>query len=334
MQEYRAAMLGCGGIANAHARAAEKMEGRVRWVAACDVNADNAQQFSDQYSQGQAQVFTNFKKMFDEVELDVVYICLPPFAHTNEVEVAAQAGLHILIEKPIALDMDTANAMVEAVDKYGVQSQVGFMSRHGQAVETVKSALVSGQAGRPTLMIAWYWCNSVHSAWWRDKSKSGGQIVEQIIHTYDLTRHFLGEPVMVSCFADKLCHDQIADFTSEDTSACNILFDSGAMATVAGSDCALPMQWINRYHLVAEKLTVEFTDANKALLHHTGEKWASETAINSEKDLFLAEATELLDAIEGKTETRAPMSEGARSLQLVLAASHSALRKEPIILGT
>lgn len=333
MQEYRAAMLGCGGIANAHAGAAEKMEGRLRWVAACDVNTASARQFSDQYSQGQAQVFTDFQRMFDEVELDVVYICLPPFAHSNEVELAAQAGAHILIEKPIALDMDTANAMVEAVDKYGIKSQVGFMSRHGQAVETVKDMLLSGKAGRPTLMIAWYWCNAVHSAWWRDKSKSGGQIVEQIIHTYDLTRYFLGEPVMVSCFADNLCHREVEGFTSEDASACSILFDSGAMATVAGSDCAIPRNWINRYHLVAEKLTVEFTDANNALLHHTGEDWASRSTLSADKDLFLAQATELLDAIEGKAETRAPMSEGARSLQLVLAASQSALRKEPIILG-
>src|SRR5438876_12438430 len=99
------------------------------------------------------------------------------------------AGLALLV-----LTMELAGRMVAATDRAKVKTQVGFMSRFGEAVERVKALLDSGQAGAPGLMLGKYFCNALHAPWWREKEKSGGQIVEQIIHTYDIVRYLLGSP--------------------------------------------------------------------------------------------------------------------------------------------
>jgi predicted dehydrogenase len=329
--KFRVGMIGCGGIANRHAQVIASLE-QLELVAFCDVDLDRAERFRQQYAGGQGRIFSDFALMFEEVPLDIVYICLPPYAHSHEVELAAARGVHVFIEKPIALDMETANRMVAAVNAAGVKSQVGFMNRFGDATGLVKSMLESGEAGPPGLFIGWYLCNSLHSPWWRDKSKSGGQIVEQIIHTFDLTRFFLGEPVSVSCYHNNLFHREVENFTSEDVSATAILFDSGAVATVAGTDAAIPGQWINAFKLVTQRLTVDFDHANQAVLHHTDAPWPRQTTISSQKDLFLAETLDLLEAIEKDRPTKVPMVEGARSLQLVLAASRAGETRQPVVL--
>lgn len=170
---FRTAILGCGGIAKAHAQILKSLD-RVRLVAFCDVVKERAREFNKTYADGRGKVYTDFARMFDKEKLDLVYICLPPYAHSNEVELAAEHGVHIFIEKPIALDMEKAHRMVEAVEKHKVKAQVGFMSRFGDAVEAVKAMLDSGEARHPGLISGRYFCNSLHSPWWRDCSKSGG----------------------------------------------------------------------------------------------------------------------------------------------------------------
>ncbi|HEX29911.1 TPA: Gfo/Idh/MocA family oxidoreductase [Candidatus Poribacteria bacterium] len=322
-ERFRVGMIGCGGIANRHAKVLSGIE-EVELMAFCDIVEEKAAEFNQRYGEGKGKVYTNFARMFDSEDLDVVWICLPPFAHTNEVELAAEHGVHVFIEKPIALDMETAGRMVEAVDKHGVKSQVGFMSRFGEAIERVKGMLEEGDAGEPGLMIGKYMCNSLHSPWWRDKSKSGGQIVEQIIHTYDIIRYFLGEPESVFCQADNIFHKNVENYTSEDVSATVIRFRNGAIATVAGTNGAIPGRWISQYELVARNITVNFADPNNALLYRTNVQPPQEMKLTGSKDLFLAEAMDLLNAIKEDGNTRTPIIEGAKTLELVLGASRSA----------
>jgi predicted dehydrogenase len=270
--------------------------------------------------------------MFERVPMDVVYICLPPFAHTDEVEQAAARGVHVFIEKPIALDLETADRMVSATDRAGVKTQVGFMSRFGEAIERVKDLLDSGAAGPPGLILGKYFCNALHAPWWREKAKSGGQIVEQIVHTFDIVRYLLGEPESVYARTANLFHRDVPNYTSEDVSATVIAFRNGAVATVAGSNGAIPGRWISSYELVARNLTASFADANHATLVHTNVDPVKEEAIAGTRDMTLAETLDLLEAIEQDRPTRTPMIEGRKTLELVLAASRAGERGEVISL--
>ncbi len=318
------AVLGCGGIANTHGRVLSSLKDRVSITALCDIDEERAAQYNDKYAHGKASIHTDFSSMFRQDDLNVVYICLPPFAHSNEVELAAERGIHVFIEKPIALSMGTASRMVEAVRTHGVKSQVGFMFRFGDAIGRIKEMLDNGDAGAPGLMTGTYMCNSLHSPWWRVKEKSGGQIVEQIIHTFDILRYLLGEVKSVYSNMDNLFHRDVKDYTVEDVSATLITFSNGAIATVTGTNGGIPGKWLSSYELVAKNITVQFENENRARMFRTDQSPAAEEAIAGSTDVMLAETLDFLDAIENDGVTRIPMIEGAKTLELVLAASESA----------
>lgn len=319
----KTAILGCGGIANAHANILTKLE-NIKLVAFCDTIHERAENFNTSYGGGKGKIYTGYKEMFEKEKLDVVYICLPPFAHTDEVEIAASNGVHIFIEKPIAFDMETANRMVNAVEKYGVKSQVGFLFRFGDAIEVVKGMLDSGEAGQPGLMIGRYFCNSLHSAWWRDRSKSGGQVVEQVVHVFDIIRYLLGRPKTIFCQMANLFHKDVADYTVEDVSATMIGFENGALASIAATNGAIPGQWTSDFKLVAARMTVFFDDSNNATIHHTDAGYSKTTTIASDKQIMRAETLDFIEAVEKNRPTRTPMLEGAETLRLVLAIRDSA----------
>lgn len=333
MAKLKTALIGCGGIANRHMSVISSLGAKIEMVAFCDIVENRAKVFADRYKAPKSEIFTDFAEMYENVDLDLVYICLPPFAHSNEVDLAAKNGVHIFIEKPIAIDMETANRMVKEVQKHGVKSQVGFMFRFGEAIETVKAMLDSGEAGPAGLMMARYMCNALHAPWWRDRSKSGGQVVEQIIHLFDLIRYLLGEVESVFCFMDNIFHTETEGYTAEDVSATSLKFKSGAVATVSGTNGAIPGQWLSQCELITQNLTVNFSDANNATLRHTNLGWLKTTTISSEKDIYLAETLDLIAAIEEDKDTRTPMSEGAKTLELVLAVREAADAGKPMEIG-
>ena len=327
MKALRTAILGCGKIARRHAEVLASLE-EVRLVGFCDQAIENALSFNELF--GPAKVFTEHEQMFCDLNLDLVYICLPPYAHTNEVKLACQHGVHFLIEKPIALSMDLAHQMTEDVYASGVKCQVGFMYRHGEAVkwlkETMRNSLTSG-AG---FMSARYSSNSLHRVWWRDKNKSGGQLVEQVIHLLDMARFLMGDPCQVYSVQRNLFHTEIKDYTGEDTSVTTVNFDSGSIAVIAATNGAIPKRWDYDWRVVLPTITADFSDANHAVVHDTRQDWPSTLTVASEKDLFLAQTVDLLTAIRENRMPAVPIDEGVRSLNLALSAVQSAQQGIPI----
>ena len=90
--------IGSGGIARSHTKALAQL-GDVDFVAFCDIVEERARSYCKEYG---GRSYADFREMFDAEEMDAVYICLPPFAHGNEVELAAERGIHVFIQKPIA----------------------------------------------------------------------------------------------------------------------------------------------------------------------------------------------------------------------------------------
>jgi predicted dehydrogenase len=324
--------LGCGGFAHVHAKNLISLPDELEFAAFCDHHEENAREFLEKYANGKGKIFTNPQQMFETTGLDLVVISLPPYAHSDEVELAARHGVHILIEKPIALSSEHAWRMVEAVENAGVKTQVGFMFRFGAAIERLKDLLTSGEIGEAGLMSARYFCNSLHAPWWRDRSKSGGQLVEQVIHMVDLMRYLLGDAVSVYSRQENLFHRDVADYTVEDVSATVYGFQGGAIGVIYATNGAIPGKWINDYRLVTQRLTAEFSNANHAVFHFTTENPIRTGTISSEKNVYLAELRDLLDAIHTDGETRIPVREGAKSLDMALAATQSAATHQEVLL--
>ncbi len=323
MKKLRAGLLGPGHIAQKHAESIHELSERVELVAVCGLDEQKTRAFASQNAAPGALIFTNLAEMFDRANLDLVIICLPPSAHSDEIELAARHGVHVLIEKPIALHSAQAWNMVRAAERAQIKTQVGFMFRFGSAVEYLKTQLQTGDFGPVGLMSANYFSNSLNAAWWRVREKSGGQIVEQAIHLFDLLRYCGGSIRRVYSRQANLFHRDVPGYDIEDVSATILEFTSGALGIVYATNAAIPNRWLKQIRVVAQNAFAEFSDWNHATFTPTDTPDAAPQTIASERNVFAAQLLDLLDAVESNGATRTPLREGALSLDVVLAAVRS-----------
>jgi predicted dehydrogenase len=150
----------------------------------------------------------------------------------------------------------------------------------------------------------------------------------------DLIRFLMGERDTVYNRQANLFHRQVADYTVEDVSATMFGFSEGDWGVLYATNGAIPGRWINNYRLVAQNLTAEFADANHATLFYTSQPLSPSEVVTSDRDLHLAEMVDLVTAIRQRGETRTPLREGARSLDLPLAARRSAETGREIALSS
>lgn len=322
MEPLRVAILGPGGIAAKHAEAIAAMPDEATLAAVCGRDRARAEAFAAKFG---GKAFDDRDGMLDEVAPDILVVALPPFAHADEVAAAAERGIHLLLEKPIALDDEQATAMVAA--SAGVKTQVGLMYRFGAAVRHWEAS----RAGSVGLFAGRFYANSLHAPWWREREKSGGQMVEQLIHLIDLVRVHMGEPESVYARAANLFHKTVPRYTSEDVSAIVFGFSDGRIATLNATNSAVPGQWVKGWHLVAERATGEFSDWNNGMITHTaGEVWSEPVA--GTENVFMLQLRDLIVAVREDRPTRTPIREGAASLRLALAARRSAEERREVML--
>jgi predicted dehydrogenase len=319
---YRAAILGIGGMGSTHAKTLLKAAD-VELVALCSVPENGAKAYAEKNGLS-AAIYSDGKKMIQNEKPDLLYICLPPFAHDGQLEMAAGQGAHIFVEKPIAINAERAKSMAEAVKKAGVRSQVGYHMRFGYAVSQLKEKIDSGAAGLPTLYTAHYECNSLHSPWWIDVNKCGGQVFEQVIHLYDMAMYLMGQPEAVSGYIANLTHRGTPGYTVEDTSVSAIRFANGSLGSITGSNCAVPGRWSAMFRVVFSSLVADFTDPNNAKFIYTAEK-NREEIVTGGNLMYQLEDEYFLDVVRGRKPEFAPVAEGFAGLKMVSGVVASAL---------
>jgi predicted dehydrogenase len=328
-KKLRVAVVGMGNMGRRHSDDMIKFED-TELAAVCDVNIKAAEKYRDEHDPDCA-VYDDYEKMLDEVKPDAVYVCLPPFAHHDEVELAAERKIAVFIEKPIAMTVEKGQSMVEAVRKNQVVSQVGYQMRFGAAVRRFKELQQSGEAGRMTLFSASYECNSLHSPWWREKDKCGGQVFEQVIHLYDMAQYLMGPAAEVSGRVANLLHQDVPKYTVEDTSICNILFKDGTLGCITGSNCAVKNQWNARFRIVCENLTADFTDQDHATFTYTNKHEGNVEVISGKEDPTDIEDRAFVDAVRGKRAPSATIEEGLSDLVLVASVVKSSENNGSIV---
>ena len=329
MKIYKAAILGMGNMGKAHAHSMMKMED-VEIVALCSFPEDDARNFAKENGL-ECRIYADGFQMIEKEELDILYICLPPFAHTGQFEAAAKKGVHIFIEKPIALDLERGESMVKAAKEYGICTQVGYHMRFGSAVQRFMELLKSGKTGKTALYTASYECNSLHGAWWRDAAKCGGQVFEQVIHLYDMALYMMGQPERISGNTANICHQEVEGYTVEDTSVSNIVFESGALGSITGSNCAVKNQWNGRFRVICEKMVADFQDHNHAVFIYTEDEEPKIEHVGADQDATFLEDTYFVDVVKGKAEPFADIEVGFTGLKMVAAVVSSSKEAGKVI---
>lgn len=234
MIPIRTALIGCGKVGQVHAAALSTLP-ESHFVAVCDAAQDRANRFAAQY---RVQAHSDVEVMLGEAQPEAVFVCTPHPMHVTPAIQAAEAGVHMLIEKPLAANLRDCDLMISAAQRSGVKLSVISQRRWYEPVQRMKAAIDSGKIGRPVLavfqMYSWRDQAYYESDPWRGKwsTEGGGVLVNQSPHQLDLLRWFMGPIEEISGYWANLNHPTIE---VDDTAVATIRFKSGGLGSIITS---------------------------------------------------------------------------------------------------
>lgn len=316
--KLRVGFVGAGGIAHRHFGVLATMDD-ITIAGIADPDAARAAEAADRTG---ARAFAGHDEMIAALDLDALFLCVPPFAHGAPERAAIAAGLPFFVEKPISLDAALACEIDEAVRRAGLVTAVGYHWRYLDTVDEARRLL----ADNPAHLLSGYWLDQTPPPdWWRRADRSGGQIVEQATHVIDLARFLAGDVTEVFGLASSRPRADFPGLDVATASTAALRFASGAVATLSAT-CLL--RWNHRVglHVFADGLALELTDHD--IMVDTGQGRPVRPA---EGDPVWRQDRAFLDAVAGReNRIRVPYAEAVTSHRVALAVARSAREGVPV----
>lgn len=235
MPKTKIALLGAGFIADIHMESYERFVPEAEVVAVCTRNPDKAAAFAKKHHI--AKSFDNLEQTIRESGCDIVDICIPNFLHHRAVLAAAQAGKHVIIEKPFAMTLEQADEMIEACRKAGVKLMYAEELCFAPKYERVRK-LANEQAVGPIYMMKQSEKHSgPHSDWFYNVEQSGGGVLMDMgCHGLAWFRWMLGgNPKIVSVYATMNIFLHKGRTKGEDNSVTIVEFENGVLGVCENS---------------------------------------------------------------------------------------------------
>ncbi len=235
----KTAIVGCGKVATTHALAYQALPNS-EFVSVCDVAPERAQAFADKF---RVKGYTDLAEMLDREGVNVLSVCTQHTQHPAAVEIAAAAGVHVISEKPLAIDLTSCDRAIAAARSAGIKLGVISQRRWYEPVQRMKSAIDAGKLGRPVLavvtMLGWrepaYYLSDPWRGTW--KGEGGGVVVSQAPHYLDLLSWFMGPAEELHAYWDNYNHPGIE---VDDTVIASVRFRNGGMGSVVLSNSQRP----------------------------------------------------------------------------------------------
>lgn len=232
----RVAIIGTGGISNAHIGAYLKFKDRCRIVALVDIVPEKAEQMKQRYGLAEAQVYASHKDILGRPDIDLADVCTPPYVHASISIDCLRAGMNVVCEKPMAASLEECDAMIKARDESGKKLSVIAQNRFRQPIRDLKALLDSGIAGKilsAQVDSFWWRGHCYYDLWWRGtwKTEGGGCTLNHAVHHIDMLLWMMGLPESVTSVLANVAHDNAE---VEDLSM-SILRYPGALAQLTAS---------------------------------------------------------------------------------------------------
>jgi UDP-N-acetyl-2-amino-2-deoxyglucuronate dehydrogenase len=238
-------IVGCGMIARFHIRALNDIPG-TRLVAVFDqipASAEKLQKEVQEKWNVRCDIAPDLDAILKRKDVDMIIITTPSGKHMEPAVAAAQAGKHVVVEKPLEITVERCDQIIDACEKNKVQLCTIFPSRFGDANIELKKAVTSGRFGRLTL-------GETTCKWWRTQEyydqggwrgtwalDGGGALMNQAIHNVDLLLWMMGDVAHVMGFTTRLAHERIE---VEDTAVACLLFKNGALGVIQATTSVWP----------------------------------------------------------------------------------------------
>lgn len=330
-RDFRVALVGCGRISKNHFDAIRRVDG-LRLSAVSDSVEERARAAGQEYG---VPWFTSVSALLGEGESDVVTICTPSGLHSAQGIAAAKAGKHVVTEKPMAITLEQADALVEATDAAGVKLFVVKQNRLNPSIQLLKRAVDKGRFGRiymANTTVRWNRPQEYYdSAPWRGTWEfDGGAFMNQASHYVDLIQWLVGpvESVIAKTAT------QARKIEAEDSGVAVLKFRNGAIGVIEVNVLTYPRNWEGSISIIGERGSAKIggTAVNKV------EHWAFAEYDDDDK---LIEATStnppsiygfghegyyrnVLSVLRGDAQPETDGRAGRKSLELILGIYESA----------
>lgn len=320
-------IVGCGGIGPLHAEALEQVED-ARLAAVCDIDTERAQKVAEKHD---CRWYEDFEQLLADDEVQVVNICTPSGMHADMGIQAAQAGKHVLSEKPLDVRLDKADAVIAACAKAGVKLGCIFQNRFNPAARRIKRAIEEGKFGELVLGVAdciWYRAQSYYdSGEWRGTwALDRGCLCNQGVHFIDQLCWFMGDvKEVVSADTPTLQRN----IESEDLGIALLRFENGARGVIQATTLAYP--GVSGRVVVCGTTGSAAIDGGNLLMFRVEGEEEKEAPVSSAEpgrattasdplaNLPTGHAAQMIDMIEAIRDDREPTVNGAEARRAIHA---------------
>ncbi len=337
------ALIGCGRISPNHIMAARN--NNLELAAICDVDEgcmeDKVRKFELPAS---VRKYTDYRELLEKEKPELAAVCTESGLHAAIALDCIEAGCSVIIEKPIALSIADADAIIEAAERKGVKVCVSHQNRFNKSIRKIRDAVEKGRFGRlfhGTAHIRWArdWEYYSRAKWRGTWAQDGGCLMNQCIHNIDLLIWMMGgEPVEVMAYTDRLKHDYIE---AEDLGMAVVRFANGTYGMIEGTTNVYPRNLEETLYLFGEKGTVKAGGVSVNRI----EEWCFADALDNAEEVK-AEFAEnppsvygfghtplYADMIDAIKKDRAPLvtaADGKKALEMILAIYKSAAEGRPV----
>lgn len=330
-------LIGCGRVAPRHAQSFGEVAG-ARLVAVADIIESRAARFAKDC---QAEKFTDYHRLLERRDVDAVCICTPSGMHAQMAIDAMQAGKHVVVEKPMAMNLRDADRMIDTAKSTGVKLCIVLQNRYNPPMQDLRRAVDEGKLGRLLLgnaTVRWYRPQEYYDDGWHGTyTMDGGALMNQSIHHIDALQWLMGEVESVFAYTATLAHKMEA----EDVGVAVLRFKGGAIGSVEGSTVTYPENLEGSVALFGERGSAKVggTALNRKVL------WKIAGEVEHEHVALMRDQVDppsvygsshkvvIADMVAALHENRAPHTDGAegrKSVALVLAMYESARTGKPV----
>lgn len=336
------ALIGCGRISPNHIEAAKNNS--LEFVAMCDVVPEVMLEKSDKFGLESVHKYTDYKELLDIEKPELVAIATESGKHAAIALDCIAAGCNVIIEKPIALSIADANAIVEAGRKAGVVVCANHQNRFNKSVQYMRKALEEGRFGKLShgaAHVRWNRGKDYYDqAPWRGTwAQDGGCLMNQCIHNIDLLRWFMGDDIdEVVAYTDQLQHNYLE---AEDLGMAMVKFSNGSYGLIEGTTNIFPNNLEETLYIFGEKGTAKAAGKSDNII----EEWRFADGLDDSDDVknrfsenppnvygfgHTPLYADVIDAIQTGREPLVNGEAGKRALELVLAIYKSAYEHQPV----
>jgi myo-inositol 2-dehydrogenase/D-chiro-inositol 1-dehydrogenase/scyllo-inositol 2-dehydrogenase (NAD+) len=312
-----------------------------RLAAVVDAAADARQSTGDEFDVAGDARFESLEAALDRVAFDAVAVTTPTFTHAQLAILAADAGKHVFLEKPMALTIAECDEIMAAVRRNGVFLQLGFMRRFDPEFTAAAGRIQAGEIGRPMIVKSLTHGPGLPPPWARDLKTSNGMLAEVNSHDWDCTRWLMGSnPQRV--------YAEVANFKGAvrgvdtphfyDNALVNIRFENGGLGSISGV-CPCEYGYDARVEIVGERgimqigelkgqAVVVCTNRDQGLVTPIYRTWPQRFAWG-----YIREMEHFVRCIQTGTPPKVGGEDGRWAVAGVLAATQSFLQERPVCLG-